>query len=332
MTEQRWFPGLEPTPRRPGKIRVERAEPITIEEKEGIKDATPRIQAEPETEKILRDNPIIVQAAPKIEAEPAPTTRHSQEKKKTDDYVVPRRTNLWIIKIASAFLASLAALMSWYYSLEWFKDKLPAAWKFILPVIIVGCSVLLPEVSLLLLNRKGWKPKLAAPLVFSIGLLASGFSMLSTIAGIYNANSESINAKAERIIQSNEYEIQRQEISRIDSEIARLNKEIDSTQSKVDGIATEDTQKGDSQALMRRLNNAKREKQTYEKERKAINDRLAEIRKRGNTSEVVREDFNTFLGRQFKAEPGRVEFGMAAAPALLLDVVAPILAAVALFI
>jgi predicted nucleic acid-binding Zn-ribbon protein len=121
-------------------------------------------------------------------------------------------------------------------------------------------------------------------------------------------------------------------VGRIDTEIARLNKEIDSTQEKVDGIATEDTQRGDSQALMRRLNNAKREKQTYEKERKAINDRLAEIRKAGHTSEVVREDFNTFLGRQFKTEPGRVEFGMAAAPAILLDVVAPILSAVALFL
>jgi hypothetical protein len=328
MAEQKWFPGLEPRPqRRPGKIRVERAEPITIEEKEGIRDDTERM-ARKDVSNINRggDVPRIIQMdtpAQHAEKEPPPIAQVDPK---------PRRANLWIIKISSAFLASLAALMSWYYSFEWFRDKLPGVWRFMLPVIIVGCSVLLPEVSLLLLNRKGWKPKLAAPLVFSIGLLASGFSMLSTVAGIYNANSASINRQAESIIESNEYALAREEVGRIDTEIARLNKEIDSTQEKVDGIATEDTQRGDSQALMRRLNNAKREKQTYEKERKAINDRLAEIRKAGHTSEVVREDFNTFLGRQFKTEPGRVEFGMAAAPAILLDVVAPILSAVALFL
>ena len=222
--------------------------------------------------------------------------------------------------------------MSWYYSFEWFRDKLPGAWRFMLPIIIVGCSVMLPQVALVFLNKKGVKFKGASILVLAVGVLASGFSMLSTIAGIYNANSEAINRKSVALVSAQDDKDARAELVRIDSEIERLNAEIDSTQAKVDGIAVANTLKGDSQALMRRLNNAKKSKQDYEAKRSAAQTRIDAARASGNTSATVREDFNAFLGRRFNVEPGAVEFVMAAAPALLLDIVAPILSAVALFL
>jgi Skp family chaperone for outer membrane proteins len=341
--EQQWFPGLEP--RKPGRITVTRAEPMTIEEKEGMKDDLLSIQDH--RANIGNGNagyvnvaPPAPQASPETVRAPASETLPgailAEEKTDHISHVLGRvhktNTSIYLVKISSSILAALSALMSWYYSFGWFRDKLPGAWRFFLPIIIVGCSVMLPQVSLVFLNRKGIRFKGAALAVFLVGLLASSFSMLSTIAGIYNANSDAINRKSSALISSQIDEDARQEVRRIDAELSRLNAEIDATQAKVDTISVSDTLKGDSQALMRRLNNAKRSKQDYEAQRAKASTVIEAARATGNTAETVREDFNAFLGRQLRMDPGRVEFGMAAAPALLLDVVAPILSAVALFL
>jgi Skp family chaperone for outer membrane proteins len=355
--EQQWFPGLEP--RKPGRITVTRAEPMTIEEKEGMKDDL--LSAQDRRASLGNDNagyvsPSASQASSEPVHAPAsePSYRNAEEGKSKNGAGSARDTSenrmeslgnenrsrgkerqaipKYFLKVASSILAALSALMSWYYSFEWFRDKLPGAWRFFLPIIIVGCSVMLPQVTMIFLNRKGIRFKGAAMAVFLVGLLASGFSMLSTIAGIYNANSDAINRKSSALISSQSDEDARQEVRRIDAELSRLNAEIDATQAKVDTISVSDTLKGDSQALMRRLNNAKRSKQDYETQRAKAVAVIEAARATGNTAETVREDFNAFLGRQLRMDPGRVEFGMAAAPALLLDVVAPILSAVALFL
>lgn len=342
--EQQWFPGLQPPPRepRPGKIIVTRAEPMTIEEKEGIRDGVSSDRRNGEDPRILgnHDSKNTVSSPPAPQASPEPVCAPEPEAQdafeKTETPVAPRNGRISLstrlIRLSCSVLAALAALMSWYYSFEWFSDKLPGAWRLMLPIIIVGCSVMLPQVALIFLNKKGVKFKGASILVFCVGLLASGFSMLSTIAGIYNANSESINRRSAAIVSAQADADARAELKRIDDELARLNKEIDSTQEKVDSISVEDTLKGDSQALMRRLNSAKKSKQDYEAKRATAQGIIEAARATGNTSATVREDFNAFLGRRFRIEGGSVEFGMAAAPALLLDVVAPILSAVALFL
>lgn len=345
MSEQQWFPGLAPPePKRPGKIIVTRAEPMTIEEKEGIKDDT-----RSQNTMVLQGEvaPMVARVAPTPAAqaspEPvrAPAPKAQGDEKSEKDILSglgPIQNNrsgtlsTRLIKVGCSLLAALAALMSWYYSFEWSKNILPPFWKVVLPLIIVGCSILLPQVSLALLARKGAKQKLASIAVFCIGLLASGFSMLSTIAGIYSANSANIAKASSVIISATDYADARAELDLIDEEIRRLNKEIDSTQAKVDAIAVEDTLKGDSQALMRRLNNAKKSKQDYEAKRSEAQGRIKEARASGNTTETVRVGFNAFLAGRLGVSPDAVEFGMSAAPAILIDVVAPILSAVALFL
>jgi len=335
-----YFPGMEPIVRA-RMPAITRAPAQTVEGMEGMKDEkspasynkTPPSMVRPRIE------------APAPQAPPEPIRAPAPEAQKPKVVQVPRKRNIqnrdirgaapdniFFIKITAAILSGLAALMSGKYSFDWFKDKLPAGWNIILPVIIVGCATLAPVVALILFNRKGWKPKLSAVLVFCIGILASSFSMLSTIAGIYNANSEAINRKSTALISSQTDEDARQEVARIDSELSRLNAEIDATQAKVDSIAVSDTLKGDSQALMRRLNAAKKSKQDYETKRSTAKGVIEAARASGYTAETVREDFNGFMGRIFKTDSGKIEFGMAAAPALLLDVVAPILSAVALFL
>lgn len=340
--ETQWFPGLEPPePKRPGKIIVTRAEPMTIEESEGIKDEKiydSRYRATESRDGLKREGPPAAQASSEPVRAPAPEAqgenvgKEISEKRGIIGGHTGKNLSTRLIKVGCSLLAALAALMSWYYSFEWSKNILPPFWKVVLPLIIVGCSILLPQVSLALLARKGAKQKLASIAVFCIGLLASGFSMLSTISGIYNANSANIAKTTSVIISATDYADARAELVRIDEEISRINKEIDSTQTKVDLIPVEDTLKGDSQALMRRLNNAKKSKQDYEAQRSAAQDRIEDARASGNTTETVRVGFNAFLAGRLKVSPDAVEFGMAAAPAVLIDVVAPILSAVALFL
>lgn len=317
-----YFPGMEPIARAPIRVPIKIVPIVPIE------------NPKPEETYVPNDIPASPEKAPEEKPEPRrkPVTRRKKVERVIEKTVPKRSRSIQFIRLAAALLAALAALMSWYYSFEWFKDKLPGAWRFFLPIIIVGCSVLLPEVALILLGRKGWKTKLAAPIILIIGILASSFSMLSTIAGIYNANSEAINLKSTALISSQTDEDARYEVARIDAELVRLNAEIDATQAKVDSIAVSDTLKGDSQALMRRLNAAKKSKQDYETKRATAQGAIEAARATGYTAETVREDFNSFMGRIFKTDSGKIEFGMAAAPAVLLDVVAPILAAVALFL
>jgi len=340
--EQQWFPGLEPRKPyaipRPGKITVTTADPITIEEKESMKDDTRDTAHRESMETVKAAQDIFPQASPEPVRAPAPEsskTPEAQDERPNNIPAAPirgKRFNVYFVRVSSSLLAALSALMSWYYSFEWFREKLPGAWRFFLPIIIVGCSVMLPQVALIFLNKRGAKYKGTALAVCLVGLLASAFSMLSTIAGIYNANSDAINRKSVAIVSAQSDIDARAELKRIDAELERLNKEIDSTQIKVDSISVSDTLQGDSQALMRRLNNAKRSKQDYEAQRKTANVAIESARATGNTRGTVREDFNAFLGRQFETDPGRVEFIMAASPALLLDIVAPILSAVALFL
>lgn len=237
-----------------------------------------------------------------------------------------------IIRICAGIVGALASAMSWYYSLEWFRDKLPGAWRYIMPIIIVGCSVALPEVCLILFGRKGWKNKGGAAAVLAVGLIASAFSMLSTIAGIYNATSREKQGHSSVLIGAADYTDKKAELTRLDAELARLNVEIDSTQRKVDSIPTEKTQGGDSQALMRRLNAAKKDKSAYEAKREAAAAAVDGLRQAGTTTEVSRQDFSAFIGGVLGLQADQVEFAMAASPALLLDVVAPILFAVSLFL
>lgn len=319
---QQWFPGLAPASQdsRPRKIIVTRAAPETIEEKEGMFNDNIH-------------NPEEWASGGRSVPPPAPQpSPESVQEKQEDKNGGTRRANVYFVKIASTLLAALASLMSWHYSFEWSKDKLPGFWRYILPVIVVGCSVLLPQVAIIFIGRKGVRGKMAAVLVFCVGLLASGFSMVSTITRVYNVNSENINKKAAAITSAQSDADARAELVRIDAEINRLNKEIDSTQLKVDAIAVEDTLKGDSQALMRRLNSAKKDKVAYEGRRAEAQKRIDQARALGYTAATVREDFNAFLGRQLGTDPGKVEFAIASAPAILIDVVAPILSAVALFL
>lgn len=236
------------------------------------------------------------------------------------------------IRIIASFLASLGALMSWFYSYEWSKNALPGFWKYILPLLIVGCASLFPEIALILLGKKGWKTKVASVFVFSTGLIATGFSMLSTVAGIYNANTSLLSKNTVAIVASNAYLEYKEERDRLRIEIDRLNKEIDSTQSKIDSIGAEDTTGMQSQTLMGRLNRAKSQKQGYEKDYAEISKKIEGIRETGNTAETVRADFSSFVGKVLGMDAGRVEFAMASAPALLIDIVVPILMAVALFL
>jgi hypothetical protein len=336
MTEQ-YFPGLEPPPK-PGKIVVTRAEPISIEEREGMKDGL--------SQSSYAKNNQSIRVGRSMQAEPATTTRKEAPTAQASADPVrahapappaPEKTkrtfqgfrSITVIRLASALISALAALMSWYYSLERFAGKLPSPWLYIMPLIIVGAATLLPQVAIVFLGRKGIKNKAASMFVFCVGLLATSFSMISVIEGLYNSNTRAMQKNAQLVSIVSELELYQGEVRRIDKELDRLNREIDSTQGKIDAIPTEETLKADSQALMRRLNAAKREKGNYETGRKEA---VGKIEKIQGSGLVARKDMGSFLGGITGASRDEVEFGLSCAPAILLDIVAPILSAVALFL
>ena len=159
--------------------------------------------------------------------------------------------------------------------------------------------------------------------------------MVTTTAALYNTHSwriqnVSTEARLSQVAQSS-LDGYLSEQKRLTGEIAIQDQLILQTQEKIATLSASDTLGDTSQVLQGRILGYQRVRQSYEGSLARIN---AEIDKARTDASVApeRQDFYGFIGRIFKGDPAMVEFMTASIPAVFLEIVAPVMVAVALFL
>ena len=242
-----------------------------------------------------------------------------------------------IVKSSASLISITASYMSLYYTLSWFLGRLPFFQALCMTVIIVGAILLIPQMVKMALDRKGWRPKVASVgLVFAL-LIAASFSMMTTIGTLYNNQSvssieSSRNAKVDRDLAAR-IKARQDQRSRLERAIAMAESDELRYTTRIDALLSEGVVTGPvMSSLVANRNKAQVARRENEdaysrllKEEEGYSDQASTI-----TSE--RPDFISWIAARFQADRDRVELWMNAIPAIFVDVLAPSMLMVVLFL
>jgi len=235
----------------------------------------------------------------------------------------------YVLKKVALSIGVLSCIQSMYFSFQWFSDKLPPIFAFIMALIIVASSTLLPEFAIMLFKRF-W---LAGVCIALIGLLAMSFSMMSTIAGLYNARSSAIKIESVVNLENNKnlrlLESAKSESLRLSKEIDRLNREIDANLAK---SASPFSSKAQINTADYYVQKGKKDRADYEAKLSIIVKEVSRLDSIAIVTKVDRKDFYSFVAGLFGWDADALEFVFASFPAVFLDVIAPVMIGVALFL
>jgi hypothetical protein len=234
------------------------------------------------------------------------------------------------LRIFGLLLASGAAIVSTRNSYEWFVSLRPAFLAALMAVSMVGSGILLPDFAIAL-----WKSnrRWLGGFFLLTGLIAIFFCMATTIAALYNTRTVRTGAQYELFQQSKNMDAQaaeaREEKKSLEASLRQINSFIADTQPKVAAISADDTLTPVSQTLIGRLERYLAQKRQYE-------GKVAELDKIILSSiqekPTIRMDFYGFLADIFHSNPDSIEFTTGAIPSIFLELVAPLMMGVALFL
>lgn len=230
---------------------------------------------------------------------------------------------------------AIAVFASWatgFNSYEWFSSLRPAYIAVPMAITMVGASVLLPDFGILLFQQK---KRAIGGGVFLAGVLATLFCMVTTVAALYNTHTWRVEdaslSNRQGIIAQQTLADRVMDRDRILGDIRVQSDLMRATQDKIDRLDPQDTLLSLSQALQNRFLAYQRTKQEYERALAVVDREIAALRGVGG-SVVSRVDFFGFLAQIFKGDAATVEFLTAAVPAVFLEVVAPVMVAVVMFL
>lgn len=241
------------------------------------------------------------------------------------------------IRISASVISFAASYMSVYYTFSWFERRLPWIQALLMTVIIVGTILLAPQMIKSVAERLSFRRFVAVFLLSAILLISATFSMMTTIGTLYNAQSEeaissSIGSDERTVIESG-IEARRSKRERLEKVIEMAFADERMYTGRIDALLAEGTTTGYSMdTLVAGRNKAQSARTEAEK---AISDLLEEEETSGmQASRIVtsRPDFVTWISSRFMANRDSVEFWMNAIPAIFVDVLAPSMLMVALFL
>jgi hypothetical protein len=209
-------------------------------------------------------------------------------------------------RLSALSLSMLSSCVSAWFSFGAISSILPLPIAVILSVIVVASATVAPELIILLFRRQRFVTMF---FVGFVGIVASSYSMVTTIAGQYDARE--IQDVAEITGERNE-----SERLRIIRELDRINVSIDTYQKRITR-ATDAGTTDTGATILKRQDEAK--KAGYEQALVKINDSE-------NDAGYVRTGFYDWIGTVTGINGDAVEFGASVLPALLLDVAAPVFA------
>lgn len=241
-----------------------------------------------------------------------------------NNWIIPLKIILFIIGIGAVY-------MSIFYSYKWLLDFLDPFRAFILALIMVCFAVSAFELIILFRQRK----QFILVVVFSaLWIVVTLFSMVSTVAGQYNARMKSLNDRYEK-------ETKHKISNRKYLEYIEQKKEYQDTLKMLrqDNIH--------HQQLLSNYN-----KKSIEEDRKTYNaiywrhrqikininrttKLLSQLRNKKSKDKIIKKtspDFYMWISGLFFWGPGMIQFWLSVFPALFIDIISPLAFAIIMFI
>ena len=234
------------------------------------------------------------------------------------------------LKAVSFVIALVAIVMSVYYTFDWFILSLGIFGSLAMSLIIVSYTSLAPQFVIVLIKKKSIAAISAALIVALMDVPAVVFSMGTTVGGLYNKRSRTIaessagKAKLEALVASR---------GRVTDRIERLKTDIESAKKEEESYTTkylEATVGGRTEGLLgSRIEAARKRVASKEEE---LESAIAELESLREGPTTQRDDFYTWIAGRFGASVDSVELVLLSFPAVFIDVIAPTMLAVALFL
>lgn len=240
-----------------------------------------------------------------------------------------------ILRVVAIIVSTFSTGMSVYFSFAWFSDRMHSIGAMIMAIIIVSCITLAPQFIIILLKKKRIMPSVAAVLIALIAIPSGLFSMGTTIGGIYNQRSKTISERAVSTLAADtalaQIKVHQDKVARAEAVIENATAaERDYLQRYSD---LKDFQLGGrTETLL--LDRLDLERSKIIEAEYEIATNLAKIEELNAQKKpiAVRDDFYTWIAARTGWTVDNTELILAAFPAVFIDVVAPTMLAVALFL
>lgn len=245
----------------------------------------------------------------------------------------------WMLRMIAIFASLSCASASVYFSNRYLAESQPPIIAMVMAVTIVATLTVAPELSSVLLRRR--RP-ITAVVTFAISLVATGFSMIQTVGGIYNSKTESL--QQESVVIDPAALAAREEVAVLKPRVDRLYETLKTEQAAqktynqeiekalAEGEATDSTR---MRLLVANRNAAITRAMDAEAGIRKAEDRISELLKVSSelasqeSSRVVRNDFSLWLGERVGLTQESMEFILAVFPAVFIDVISPVMLLVA---
>jgi hypothetical protein len=248
------------------------------------------------------------------------------------------RTPRWeatALRLAAVAISFVATAMSVYYSYAWFAQSLPFIGASSMAFIMVACISLAPQFVIMLFSKKTASAIIAAIIISLVAIPAATFSMGTTVGGLYNKRSRTI---SESMLAKEHGDAAKAMRDRIDSKIERIKGDIASAKEeesiyweRYTALSNAALGSRAESLLKDRLDSARGRVETKEAELASVLQEKEESQA-NEVIKVVRDDFYTWIAARFNLPVDDAEFALLSFPAIFIDIVAPTMLAVALFL
>jgi hypothetical protein len=246
----------------------------------------------------------------------------------------------WVLRSISLFTSMSCAVTSVYFSNIWFIDSQPPAIAAVMSLSVVATLTVAPELAVSLARKR---KMVTAVAIVLISVIATLFSMSSTIGGIYNARTIRITESETESAMDTDAMAAGAEVDLLKAKIERLSRSMETDQGAVATYqAAIDTALAggmapgsrEMQLFVANRNAAVARVRTGEQSIADAERRIAEllvksVEVHAGAGREVRLDFALWLGDRFGMTADQMEFMLAVFPAVFIDMIAPAMLVVA---
>jgi len=241
------------------------------------------------------------------------------------------------VKIAASVISFAASYMSMFYTYSWFSLRLEVFQALCMTIIIVGAILVIPQMATMFLHRKGVKAKAAAFGLAIIMVVSASFSMMTTIGTLYNKQSSqsiqsSENLQKKEAIQSG-VEARKSKRERLEQSIDVAARDEARYTERIDALLSQGVVTGsEMSSLVANRNKAQNARNKAEEEISILIGQEETFSIEASKISAERPDFISWIAGRFEINRDWAELLMNAIPAIFVDVLAPSMLMVVLFL
>jgi hypothetical protein len=259
---------------------------------------------------------------------PAPKPRQKRQPVITEIKADPHLLSVKQLKIMAYILALIAGVRSWVYVYEFYAKTDHFFLAAMMAALVVGATFVFPQIAVYAIKNKIKHRFKLSGAILILAVLSIGFSMVATVAGIYNARGAEFEKIASLEASQKNYAIL---LAGFEKDEKRLTDEMTTLQTDVKELKA---LRAVEKPFTWQYNSIGQKVDRKEKRISEISVELSEIasKKVAVSPPEYRDDFYGWLSGALGISRESLELIIAIGPALIVDLVGPIALGVGLFL